>query len=57
MEKKNHTWKGKMNTYGGRLTLIKSSMSNVCLFLLSLFEMPKGPGKRFNFFHEETSVE
>ena len=47
-----HTWKGRQNSYGGRLTLIKSSLSNVSLYMLSLFEVLKGTLKKFDFYRK-----
>lgn len=42
MEKKLATWKGKTLSIGGRLTLIKASISSLPLYYMSLFPMPKG---------------
>jgi hypothetical protein len=50
MEKKTHIWKGKQNAYGGRLVLLRSCLSNVPYYMLSMFDLPKGPDKKFNFF-------
>ena len=50
MEKKLSVWKGRNISYGGRLILITSSLSNIPLYMISLFELPKGPRKKMNFF-------
>ena len=42
IRKKLASWKGKLLSLGGRLTLIKSSMANLPLYFMSLFPMPKG---------------
>lgn len=41
MEKKLSTWRGKLMSMGGRLTLIKSSLSNLPLYYMSLFPVPQ----------------
>lgn len=50
MEKKLSVWKGRHRSYGGRLILISFNLSNVPLYMISLFELPKGPSKRMNFY-------
>lgn len=42
MEKRLASWKGKLLSIGGRLTLIKSTLSNLAVYYLSLFPIPKG---------------
>nr|CCA66178.1 hypothetical protein [Beta vulgaris subsp. vulgaris] len=42
------TWKGRMLSIGGRLTLIKSSLSNLPLYFMSLFPIPKGVVEKIN---------
>lgn len=42
------TWKGRMLSIGGRLTLIKSSLSNLPLYFMSLFPIPKGVIEKIN---------
>jgi hypothetical protein len=52
MESKLHTWKGNLLSYGGRLILLRSSLSNVPLYMLSLFEKLKGIEKRCDIFRK-----
>jgi len=49
-ERKLSTWKGKMLSYGGRLTLINSVLSNLSVYMLSFFEIPKEVLKKLNFY-------
>lgn len=42
MRSKLATWKGKLLSLGGRLTLIKASLSNLPLYYMSLFPIPHG---------------
>ena len=44
------TWKSKLLSYGGRLTLINSVLSNLSVYMLSFFEIPKEVLKKLNFF-------
>jgi hypothetical protein len=48
-ERKLSTWKGKLLSYGGRLTLINSVLSNLSVYMLSFFEIPKVL-KKLNFY-------
>ena len=43
------TWKSKL-LHGGRLTLINSVLSNLSVYMLSFFEIPKEVLKKLNFF-------
>jgi hypothetical protein len=52
MENKLHTWQGKLLSYGGRLILLGSSLSNVPLYIVSLFELLKGTEKRCDIFRK-----
>jgi hypothetical protein len=45
------SWKGKLLSIGGRLVLINSVLSNMVLYMLSFFLLPKGVLKRLDFFH------
>ena len=49
-ERKLSTWKGKLLSYGGRLTLINSVLSNLSVYMLSFFEIPKEVLKKLNFY-------
>lgn len=42
MEKKLATWKGNLLSIGGRVTLIKASLSCFPIYFMSLFPIPKG---------------
>lgn len=42
LQKRLATWKGKMLSLGGRITLIKSSLSTLSLYYMSLFSVPIG---------------
>lgn len=42
MHTKLATWKGKLLSIGGRLTLIKASLSNLPMYYMSLFPVPVG---------------
>ena len=49
------SWKTKLLSFGGRLTLIKASLNSFPLYYLSLFKLPKSVGKKItalfcNFF-------
>jgi hypothetical protein len=43
------SWKGKLLSIGGRLVLINSVLSNMVLYMLSFFLLPKGVLKRLDF--------
>jgi len=49
-ERKLSTWKGKLLSYGGRLTLINSVLSNLSVYMLSFFEIPKEVLEKLNFY-------
>ena len=50
-EHKLSTWKVKLLSYGGRLTLINSVLSNLSVYmLLFFFEIPKEVLKKLNFY-------
>lgn len=48
MEKKLSMWKSKTLSLDGRLTLIKSSLSNLPMYFMSLFPIPKGVIQKIN---------
>ena len=48
VEKKLATWKGRMLSIGGRLTLIKASLSNLPIYYMSIFPIPMGVAKKIN---------
>jgi len=49
-ERKLSTWKSKLLSYGDRLTLINSVLSNLSVYMLSFFEIPKEVLKKLNHF-------
>jgi hypothetical protein len=49
-ERRLTSWLGKLLSYGDWLVLINSVLSNLPMFLLSFFEIPKGVRKRVNFY-------
>ena len=49
-ERKLSTWKDKLLSYGGRLTLINSVLSNLSVYMLSFFEIRKEVLKKLNFY-------
>jgi hypothetical protein len=49
-ERKLATWLGKLLSYGDRLVLINSVLTNLPMFMLSFFEIPKGVQRRLEFF-------
>jgi hypothetical protein len=50
LRKKLSCWIGKLLSYGDRLILINSVLTSLPMFMLSFFEIPKGVGKRLDFF-------
>jgi hypothetical protein len=44
------SWKGTLLSIGGGLVLINSVLSNMVLYILSFFLLPKGVLKRLDFF-------
>jgi hypothetical protein len=44
------SWKAKLLSIGGRLVLINSVLSNMVLYMLSFFLLPKGVLSRLDFF-------
>ena len=45
-----NSWKGKLLSLGGRLVLINSVLSNMVLYMISFFQLPKGVLKRLDYF-------
>lgn len=44
--KKLASWKGNLLSIGGRLTLIKASLTSLPLYFMSLFPVPKGVSQK-----------
>jgi len=49
-ERKLSTWKSKLLSYGDRLTLINSVLSNLSVYMLFFFEIPKEVLNKLNHF-------
>jgi hypothetical protein len=49
-ERKLSTWKSKMLSYGGRLTLINSVLSNLSMYMISFFAIPKEVLNKLDYF-------
>ena len=45
-----NSWKGKLLSLGGRLVLINSVLTNMVLYMISFFQLPKGVLKRLDYF-------
>ena len=50
LQKRLSSWKGKLLTVGGRLVLINSVLTNMVLYMLSFFLVPKGVLKRLDYY-------
>uniref|UniRef100_A0A452XBT8 Reverse transcriptase zinc-binding domain-containing protein n=1 Tax=Aegilops tauschii subsp. strangulata TaxID=200361 RepID=A0A452XBT8_AEGTS len=50
LEKRLASWKAKLLSYGGRLILINSVLSNMVLYMLSFFHLSKGVLQRLDYF-------
>jgi hypothetical protein len=50
IEAKLHTWQGNFLSYGGRVVLLRGCLSNVPLYMLSFYEIPKRPLNGMPFF-------
>jgi hypothetical protein len=50
IEKKLSSWKGKYLSVGDRLVLINSVLTNLTMFLLSFFEVPKGVLEKIDYY-------
>ena len=60
-EKKLSSWKRQYLSFGGRITLIKSSLSSLLVYYMSLYKMPMAVIKKFdrirrNFLWDGNSV-
>ena len=49
-KKRLSSWKGKFLSLGGRLVLINSVLSNMVLYMISFFQLPKGVLHRLDYF-------
>jgi hypothetical protein len=52
VEKKMGAWQGKFLSLGGRLVLINSSLTNVPLYMLSMYKAPKNIVKKMDLFRK-----
>jgi hypothetical protein len=52
VEKKMGAWQGKFLSLGGRLVLINSSLTNVPLYMLSMYKAPKYIVKKMDLFRK-----
>lgn len=52
MEHKLGCWQGKLQSIGGRLVLLNSSLSGVLMYMLSFYELPKGVEDRMDYFRK-----
>jgi hypothetical protein len=50
IEKKLISWKEKYLSVGGRLVLINSVLNDLPMFMLSIFEIPKGVLEKIDYF-------
>jgi hypothetical protein len=53
MEGKLSCWKGKLMPIGGRLILIKSSLSSIPMYMMLFYPLPEGPKECMDFFTEK----
>ena len=51
LQKRLGSWKGKLLTVGRRLVLINSVLTNMVLYMLSFFLVPKGVLKCLDYYH------
>jgi hypothetical protein len=49
-QKKLSCWKGKMLSVGGKLVLINLVLSNLSIFMLSFFEVPREVLKKLDYY-------
>src|SRR4051812_17682988 len=50
LQKRLGSWKGKLLSLGGRLVLINSVLTNMVLYMISFFPLPKGVLHRLDYF-------
>jgi hypothetical protein len=50
IEKKLSSWKGKYLSVGGRLVLINSVLMSLTMFMLSVFDVPKGVLENIDYY-------
>ena len=50
LQKRLSSWKGKLLSVGGRLVLINSVLTNMVLYMISFFQLPKGVLHRLDYF-------
>jgi hypothetical protein len=50
LQKRLTSWKGKLLSLGGRLVLINSVLTNMVLYMISFFQLPKGVLHRLDYF-------
>jgi hypothetical protein len=50
LQKRLSSWKGKLLSVGGRLVLINSVLTNMVLYMLSFFQVPKGVLQRLDYY-------
>lgn len=43
-------WQGKLLTIGGRLIRLNSCLSNISLYMLSFYPIPKGVRRKIDYF-------
>lgn len=50
MEHKLGCWQGRLQSIGGRLVLINSSLTNVPLYMIYFYRLPQGVRDRMDYF-------
>jgi hypothetical protein len=50
LQKRLSIWKGKVLSLGGRLVLINSVLSNMVLYMISFFLLPKGVLRKLDYY-------
>ena len=50
LQKRLSSWKGKLLSLGGRLVLINSVLTNMVLYMISFFQLPKGVLHKLDYF-------